>query len=404
MKKVLALLLALAVVALSAMSVSAAAELETVEKPYGIVYKVYNDSQAERISISCLFTDSHAALTGSKTAAEKYGISSATTYIQIDYRVDGGDWHCNADWGTIPTAAYYGGEVPNGDTVRTFDLLYLAQEYDRENAGELVKQNDKGQYVFDLDNHTLEFRMRTLLLYTDTAQKIKTSDWTDVIKVERNKDFGKAPTELETPKVSNPQVAYLEDEMPYLTFNIMTPESIKEAEAWLSTQEPTYISLEVYIDKGNGSWEATTSVASSSYYSNEMKKIYLDATDLDDVSKMKVKVRYLAYVGSGTLVSDYSEELEYDVPRWVEGKGLMHAKCEICGICPHTFGVCMFIVAGIVLLVLAVIAVPVKMGVDKKKAKKVAEEEAKKRKLEEERKAYANAKQEKKNKNKKSGK
>ncbi len=402
-KKYLALIMVLIVISVSAVTANASVELTEIDAPYGIMYKVYDDSVAERVSISCMFTDDYAAMTGmsNEECMQKYGFTDASTYVQIDYRIDGGEWHYDTIWETTPTAAEYGGNVPSGDTVRSFDLLYLINESDITNAGVLAKKDKDGKTVFDLDNHTLEFRMRTSMTYTDRIIQVITSEWSEIVKVERNKDFGKAPTELEAPKIYNAQVAYHENEMPYLAFDMKTPESIKEAEVWLSTQEPTYISMLIEIDRGSGTWENANLSVSSSHYANETKGIYLDAADVDDVSTMKVRVRYVAYLKDKTLYSDYSDVLEFSVPRWVEGKGIMHAKCKVCGICYPIAGQCMFVIGGIVLFVAIIVAVPVKMKVDKVKAKKAAEEEERQRKLEEERKAYDKAKKDNKNKNKK---
>lgn len=402
-KKYLALILALVVISMSAITANATVELTEIDAPYGIVYRVYDDTVAERISISCMFTDEYAAMTGmsNEESQQKYGFINMSTYVQIDYRIDGGEWHYDTIWETTPNAAHYGGNVPAGDTVRTFDLLYLINEVDIKNAGALAKKDKEGRNVFDLDNHTLEFRIRTTMTFTDRVAQVITSEWSDTIKVERNKDFGEAPTELEAPKIYDAQIAYHENEMPYLAFDIKTPESIKEAEAWLSTQEPTYVTLLVEIDRGDGAWESANLSVSSSHYANETKAVYLNAVDVEDVSEMRIRARYVAYLKDKTLYSDYSDVLEYSVPRWVEGKGIMHAKCKVCGICYPIFGQCMFVIGGILLLVAIIAAVPVKMKVDRVNAKKAAEEEERQRKLEEERKAYDRAKKEKKNKNKK---
>ncbi|MBQ3499116.1 MAG: hypothetical protein IJA87_08320 [Clostridia bacterium] len=402
-KKYLALILALIVISVSAITANASVELTEIDDPYGIVYKVYDDSVAERVSISCIFTDDYAAMTGmtNEESQKKYGFINASTYVQIDYRIDGGEWQADEIWETTPNAAQYGGNVPAGDTVRTFDLLYLINEIDIKNAGALAKKDDKGRNVFDLDNHTLEFRIRTTMTFTDRIAQVITSEWSDTIKVERNKDFGEAPTDLEAPELYDARIAYLDDEMPYLAFELKTPESIKEAEAWFSTQEPTYVTLLVELDRGDGAWESVNLSVSAGHYVNETKAIYLTASDVEDVSEMKVRARYVTYLEDKTLYSDYSDVLEFSVPRWVEGKGIMHAKCKVCGICYPIFGQCMFVIGGIALLVAVVVAVPVKMNLDKKKAKKAAEEEERQRKLEEERRAYDKAKKDKKNKNKK---
>ncbi len=408
MKRALSVLFVIILLAVSVLPAGAVVDLTSIEAPYGIVYKVYNDTVAERVSVSCLFEDNYAAISSmtNEESMAKYGISNINTYIQIDYRIDGGEWQADDVWGTTPTASEHGGQVAKGETVRTFDLLYLTNESTRNKVGDIVKTNEKGQYVFDLDNHTLEFRMRTSMLYTrNNVDQVMTSAWTDTVKVEREVDFGKAPSELEAPKVYNPRIEYREDEMPYLAFDIKTPESIKEAEAWLSTQMPTYISLNVEIAKGDGAWETAQFSGEGNHYSNETKTVYLTAVDVDDVSKMKIRAQYGTYIetenGTQPLNSDYSDVLEFDVPRWAEGKGIVHARCKICAICHPIFGQCMFVLGGIILVVLAVAAVPLKMHLDNVKKKKAAEEAEKKRRLEEERKAYDSKKQEKKQKNKK---
>ena len=204
-KKYLALVMALIVISVSAVTANASVDLTEIDAPYGIMYKVYDDSVAERVSISCMFTDDYAAMTSmsNEESQQKYGFINASTYVQIDYRIDGGEWHADEIWETTPNAATYGGDVPSGDTARTFDLLYLINESDIKNAGALAKKDNTGKTVFDLDNHTLEFRMRTSMTYTDRIIQVITSEWSEIIKVERNKDFGKAPTELEAPKIYN---------------------------------------------------------------------------------------------------------------------------------------------------------------------------------------------------------
>ncbi len=409
MKKTLAFFTVLMLLVLSAMPASAVMELQEIDAPYGVVYKVYNDTEAERVSISCLFTDEYASISDMTNAESyaAYGITDIYTYVQIDYKIDGGDWHHSEVWETTPDAAKYGGQVPKGDTVRVFDLLYLINESTREDAGSLAKTNERGKYVFDLDNHTLEFRMRTTMGYMtkNNVGQVTTSAWTETIKVERDADFGESPKELEAPYAYEPRVEYGDDEMPYLAFDIRTPESVKESGAWLATQAPTYIQLLVEIDRGDGTWEEQSSYVYDSHLANESKLIYLSATDLDDASDMRVRARYVTYIetenGTQALYSEYSDELSFSVPRWKEGKGILHARCSVCAICHPIAGQCMFVLGGILLVVLAIAAIPLKMYLDKVKKRKAAEEAEKQRKLEEERKALEKAKLEKKNKNKK---
>lgn len=370
--------------------------IEHVDAPYSIKYSVYNDGNNERVIVSCLLTDELARL----TANPGNGITQAYGYIQADYRIDGGEWQYTTDWDTQPDICDYGISISSGATVTSFDIMYLTNQTAVDNAGVLVKTLESGERVFDLENHSLEIRLRASVGYISTGSYITHSDWTEVIKIER-KDAPELPTEFEAPEISNLQVHYTDEEAPYFTFDVKTPESMKEAQSMYLAYVPSGFQLKCYVDYGDG-WTDTSMSSSGGFFSNETKTVRFTSSTFDDEKTFKFKLSYLIYDSDDNAIySEESEVLKDVAPRWKEGKGVMHAKCTTCGICKPIFGKCMFIVFGIVAVVLVVAAIIAKIQLDKVRAKKAEAEAERQRKIEEDKAAYNARKQANKEKNKK---
>lgn len=397
MKKVFNITIIAAVILTVAFPCLAFGTVERVEAPYSIKYSVYNDGNNERVIVSCLLSDELAQL----TAKPDNGITHAYGYIQADYRIDGGDWHYTQEWDTKPEVCDYGISLNSGATVASFDLLYLTNQTAVDNAGALVKIREDGCKVFDLDNHTLEIRLRATLAYVSTGNYITHSDWTQVIKVER-RDAPELPVKFEAPQISNLQVHYTDEETPYFTFDVKTPESMKEAQAAYFAYVPAGFQLKCYVDYGDG-WMEASMTSMGGYFSNEEKTVRFESETFDDEKTFKFKLSYLVYGKNDTpLYSEESEVLKVVAPRWEEGKGALQAKCTTCGICKPVFGKCAFIVFGIMAVVLVVAAIIAKIQLDKVRAKKAEAEAERQRKIEADKLKYDELKKAKKEKNKKS--
>ncbi len=402
MKKFISFVLCVLILSVIALPAAAANTIYEVDAPYGIQYKVNGDGTSERVTIACMLTDRLAELTGDSGIQESYGMEYAFAYIQLDYRIDGGDWQSDGEWDTKPDASRYGTALNSGETVKTLDLLYLTNETAVEACGDLAVRTEDGKKLFDLDNHSLEFRLRVSFAYVSGGNYVVNSDWTQPIKVERDVKAEKLPTEFEAPIVSNLEVAFAADsQMPYLTFDIKTPESIKKAQTLYSTQIATGFALQCFADTGEG-YEQVSLSSGSGFYSNEKKSIYLNSSDFADENRVKVKLNYMIYdKDENVLYSEETEPMTVVTPRWEEGKGVLHAKCRTCGICRPIFGACMFVVFGIAAVVIVVAAVITKMQFDKASRRKEELEAERQRKIEEEKAAYNALKQAKKQKNKK---
>ncbi len=401
-KKLLTLILCLFISAVCVLPAAAVNSITRIDAPYGIQYKVNSDGTSERVTICCLLTDALAQITGDEEYRLSNAISYAFAFIQLDYRVDGGDWQYEPSWDTVPDSSTYGTTINSGETAKTLDLLYLTNQTAVDACGELAVKTDSGKKLFDLENHSLEFRMRVSLGYTDTQNRVINSDWTDVIEVKREQDFEPLPTVFEAPQISDLKVEYVEtSQMPFLTFKVKTPESIKKAQSLYSTQISTGFSLQCYVDTGDG-FELVTMSSSGSFYSNETKNVYLSAGDFADENRVKVKLQYMIYdKEENTLYSDASEVLSVVTPRWEDGKGILHAKCTTCGICRPIFGVCMFIVLGIAALIIVIAAVIIKMQLDKARNRREELEAQRQKEIAAQKAAYDAAKKEKKEKNRK---
>lgn len=389
---------------LFALPAQAAEGLDKIDVPYMVEYTVRDDGKAERVVIACALTDEFASLTGDKATMVKHGISSAYSYIQVDYRIDGGEWHHTKEWDSNPEAAFYGSSMNVGETVKTLDLLYLTNDRAMNDAGELAVKTQDGKKVFDLENHSLEFRVRAVLAgAVEAGNFIMLSDWTEPVSVKRGAQTPEIPVEFEAPEISDVRVEYVDGtDMPYIAFNAAVPESVKQAQVIYSTHGNSGMILRAYVDSGSGFSQATLS-STGGYFSNEEKKIYFNAADFDDEKLVKVKFCYFCYdENDNQLFSDETEVFKVITPRWTEDKGLLPAKCTTCGICTPVGGkVCMFIFFGIAAAVIIVAAVVTKMQVDKARVRKAEAEEERQRKLEAERAAYNAKKQQNKQKNKK---
>ncbi len=414
-KRVTAWLLAVLILTANLFSLTASAviKLDQLEPPHHVQFRVYDDGYCERVNISCVFSEqfTNFTLCSEEERQEKYGMENAAFFWQLDYRIDSGEWQYNSLWDSDPTSPSFYKQLAVGDCVRAMELFYLNDAQNRELAGGLCKVDDKKavdgstRYVFDLANHALYFRMRLAVRYhvgQDTRMLV--SDWTNPVTVTRDNTPGKAPTELEKPLLRDAQVKYDEGtEMPYLAVRFDTPESIKEAEAWLTVHKQSQIAVDAVLKVGDQEKNVTLSTLVG-YASDEEKYIMLEPSDCDDARTVTLKVRYLTYLDDQPLTSPFSDEVSFDVPRWTAEKGLTHPKCKVCGFCRPIFGLCMFLWLGILLIVGIVVGVVLKMKLDKKKAQKARAEEERQRKIAAEQEARRKLKEEKKLKNKKSSK
>lgn len=413
MKRMTAWLLTLAILAVNAFAFTASAEirLDQLDVPQNVMFRVYDDGYCERVNVGCQFTDrfTNFTLYSEEERVEKYGMEQIRPFLQLDYRIDSGSWQYNSLWDSDPSVPRFCRALYAGDCVRSLELFYLNDAANRELAGSLCRLDSKkaadgsDRYVFDFDNHSLYFRVRLAVNYhVGKDSRIITSEWSDVFTVRRDADFGKAPDELEQPILRDAQVKFDETtEMPYLSLRFDTPETVKKAEVWLTTQMQSQIAADAVL-RVNGEEKNVTLSTQIGYASDEEKIIMLDASDCDDARTMKLKIRYQAYINDRQLNSPYSDEVSFEVPRWTEQTGVTHPKCKVCGFCHPIFGLCLFIWLGILLVAGLVIGVLLKMKLDKIAAQKALAEEERRKKIAQEQEARRKLKEEKKQRNKKS--
>lgn len=349
---------------------AAVKELE-INAPTKVYYRIYEDELGERITVSSVLTEKLSLLTAldEETLKESYGVSMLLPYVQVDAKIDGGEWLSLDGWDETPDVAGFSSAFSAGDAFRNVDIFMLSLETGRKAAGKLSVKKD-GKYVFDLEKHTLEIRSR-VIAYAGASDAVVFSPWTEPVKVTRGNKLPEFGKKLPKPDVSDVKVDYVStSEMPFLSFKVRADESFREAAALLSINEKKYVTLECEASYGDGVYEPVNLASDSSAVALDDKIIYFNDYQLEDAFLMSVRVRYVVYLDSSeTITSEWSEVRHADIPRWKEGKGIMHAKCKVCGVCYPILGLCDFVWLAILLAIAGVAAVAVKT-VKKNKAMK----------------------------------
>ena len=174
---------------------------------------------------------------GSAFLEEDSPYQNRTVNLQVDFKLDDGDWHYNKAWDTNPYCDYdnfYDGfdtdyDFTNSlyDSKRTFEgtrvAEYLAEKSDiiEKDVASAFKKYTNGEYdfyIFDTDNHQLSFRARYYVEMdvreSDIAQPYYIySDWSDPCVYGKGKGLetsvypaGDGKTKLPAPKLTQATV------------------------------------------------------------------------------------------------------------------------------------------------------------------------------------------------------
>lgn len=347
---------------------------------------------------------------------EKYNCSLDNYYLQIDCKVDNGNWHYMKEWNV--------GEYPQDD--QPYDLairqvIWASSEQktyreggalidpwycqDKENAGYLepvIKMDGDTPYL-DLENHSLTLRARYFIKYRNDGlsdseleanggsnTSYLLSDWSDEIKIGK----GGTQKEITRPeKIEAPSLCALEfyesvkeDDSPVRTYwkvLVDFPRSAGEAVKYYAINEDYYdalYSVMQYRSCVNGEWSEwkNTDWGNPEWIFSGWKIFETEGIDKND----KIEFRtYLENRADESMNSDYSNSVFCEAGEIrVENSdigiaaigGAEKPKCKVCGICPiQPLGICLFIWLAIILVVIVVvIIIASKSGKDEKQKKR----------------------------------
>lgn len=350
---------------------------------------------------------------GEDTFAEKYKCRLDVYYLQIDCKVDGGDWHYVPEWDVDeypqegqPYDMVLYQRLWASETQSTYRSTgaFIDPWYGRDddsNAGflkPLIKEDGENAYL-DLDNHTLSFRLRYLIKYnndTMTEEELEAnewqdssylySDWSDEISIGKNGTQVElaAPEKIEAPTIS--QLTYIEGERDddnvtslwkvFVDFPKSNGDAAKYYEIIEDAFEPLQAILEYRVLK-NGEWGEWTETywGNSDWLFSMWKDFEVQGADEND--SIEFRVHILNNVDREKN-SDYSNVLScyagtvFDtepVTCGTEQKGTdleptdldvkpENKKCKVCGIClVQPLGICLFIWLAIILAVIILVII-----------------------------------------------
>lgn len=259
---------------------------------------------------------------------EIYGLDDMSLVMQIDYRIDDGEWQYDAAW----DEEIYGCDFVNGT------CWPHAGDWLCDNASVLGgSDEDMAEYEnikdalvwiyndyyghdcpnFDDENHTVTFRARYMLQYTD-AETYETqaffSGWSEEQSIGKDGNQGEltAPTALPAPQISNLQVLTEEAGNYYMTFELFYPIEMAYADyyyykmnSWYFDWQGTVGDLYAEININNTGWQEVAVI--DGYWFTGGTRI-IDSEDTDgipftdyDYIQLRVRQRY-----SEPLTGDYS--------------------------------------------------------------------------------------------------
>jgi len=419
MKKILAILLTavmlLSILAQTAMAADVAPKFSEKFFPSGkanvptdIYYQIGKDDsgRAENVYVWLTQPDDVVGMfaewnyLGRDEFEKTYGCTIEKCFLQIDCKVDGGDWHYVSDWdkdeypqANQPYDLMIRQKIVASEEQKTYrEGCALIDPYygqDDENAGYLksVIYSKGDKWYLDLDNHSLTLRMRYFILYTNWSSNedsMLLSDWSEEITIGQNATQKELvyPKEIEAPVIS--ELTFVEsvergDGNSDSTWKVYVdfPKSNGDAQKYYSIKMDAWDPLcavmqyRVQTDGEWGEWK-DTDWGNPQWLFSGWKDFVTEEVSKNDTVEFRAYLKNSAEEGKD---SPYTNSLfcnAGDARTEEPGQNDTNApggslndntppeksKCKVCGICPfQPLGICLFIWLAIILIVVVVVII-----------------------------------------------
>lgn len=306
------------------------------------------------------------------------------TGYQVDYKIDNKDWHYNKSWDTLN----YNNNTDNFkyDTVvsplTTVDATYQTTLFSTgDNStinGDFASaiNNKNGLNFIDFDNHKIEFRARAYVTYKPVGEKQTKyifSEWSTPTVAQPMSD--NAITEIPTPEINK---LYIFPEEGYTNFDVEMKNnpniSIALARSKALFGPIIDFQVEGYLIPKNaeGKFDASQAIKllpnSADTRINRPYTFTYDKEKIIEIDDWSFILKIVAT--QGELTSNYSEivpvsQICLNDPRksddgvLLEGEIELVDRCNLCGFCPHPFGMCIFSYAFILMALIVVIIITI---------------------------------------------
>ncbi len=273
------------------------------------------------------------------TDHDALGIESVGHTAQIDWKLNDGDWHYTPDWDTLSGDYSYDSGIydqtgylaeETTDEVTIFDLRNSSDGHTQLQTmlGDAMicgSDEDGEDNRLDLENNTFYFRVRLMVDYWD-SQSGETcfilSPWSEVLTYGKGAAVLQKPSSLEKPTISNPYVGKNNDGSPNITFTVITPKQVQDANNYIQANDAGSIEAQHQVNINNTGW--TEAEAGVWWLSGETRSVSVPKTydngKVVEVDKayIQVRMRYTYYGGAsvGALTSEWSNVVSLNTPSW----------------------------------------------------------------------------------------
>lgn len=340
-----------------------------------------------------------------------YGCTIEKCFLQIDCKVDDGDWHYVSEWdkdeypqANQPYDLMIRQKIVASEEQKTYrESCALIDPYygqDDENAGYLksVVCSKGDKWYLDLDNHSLTLRMRYFILYTNwnsNEDSMLLSDWSEAITIGQNATQKELvyPEIIEAPVIS--ELTFVEsvergDGNSDSTWKVYVdfPKSNGDAQKYYSIKMDAWDPLcavmqyRVQTDGEWGEWK-DTDWGNPQWLFSGWKDFVTEEVSKNDTVEFRAYLKNSAEEGKD---SPYTNSLFCNAGDSRQEPGAQsgtnnpggnldngtgtNSKCKVCGICPfQPLGICLFIWLAIILIVVIVVILLISKGKKKNKNK-----------------------------------
>lgn len=273
------------------------------------------------------------------TDHDALGIDSIGHTAQIDWKLNDGNWHYTQDWDTLSgdysfdSGIYDETGYLDGETTQEI-MIFDLRNGDSENTAlqtmlgsAMIRGTDESgeDNRLDLENNTFYFRVRLIVDYNDSnlgEDNFILSPWSEILAYGKNATALVKPTYLETPTISNPVVGKNDDGSPKITFTVITPKQVQDANNYIQAKDAADIEVQHQININGTGW--IEGEAGVWWLSGETRSISVPTTDDNgkvvevDKAYIQVRMRY-AHDGSasvGAMTSEWSNVISVNTPSW----------------------------------------------------------------------------------------
>lgn len=260
-----------------------------------------------------------------------------SAHIQIDYKIDNGNWHYTKDWDSLTIRhknIIYDSMKSKTNYLNTYERISLSAMFPDDTDLKAVSENGWDYFK----SHSITFRARFVESFDNGKTNVK-SNWSNeytlsgTLRVDPNKMINHAPTllsaDLKTDAVGAPYLDIISDRIPG---DIMDLHGISSGsmrtEIWMRKLEDTEFKL---IKQEGGDLEL---------FKIKAKDYFNGAEQSYDAQSYEIKIRYSldlrkikqsAYAGSTSgvyIYSLFSNVISHNMPAWSKTSGWATAEVK----------------------------------------------------------------------------